>query len=141
MELEKVQRKATEVKGVEQLPYKERWERLGLFSLEKRQLRRDMTEVYQLTKVVGKVKGQRTLNTITSTAPQEHQLLLGGIHWADALLPRVLCPGTQQHQGRQAGLPAKTTVMDRRWWRKTCNWTTDLSIQVFLMSLIHLAWG
>lgn len=58
MELEKVQRKATEVKGMEQLPYKERWERLGLFSLEKRQLRRDMTEVYQLTKVVGKVKGQ-----------------------------------------------------------------------------------
>lgn len=58
VELEEVQRKATEVKGMEQLPYKERWERLGLFSLEKRQLRRDMTELYQLTKVVGKVKGQ-----------------------------------------------------------------------------------
>jgi len=30
----------------------------GPFSLEKRQLRRDTTEFYQLTKVVGKVKGQ-----------------------------------------------------------------------------------
>lgn len=52
-----MQRKAAEVKGMEQ-PYQERWERLGIFSLKKRQPRRDMTEVYQLTKVVGKVKEQ-----------------------------------------------------------------------------------
>lgn len=58
MELEKGQKKAVEVKGLEQLPFQERWERLGLLTLEKGQLRRDMTEVYQLTKAVAEVKEQ-----------------------------------------------------------------------------------
>lgn len=58
MELEKRQRKAAEIKGKEQLPFQEIWERLGLITLEKTQLRRDVTEVYQLTKAVAKVKEQ-----------------------------------------------------------------------------------
>lgn len=54
MELEKVQRKAAEVKGMEQLPHKERQKRLKLHcSLEKRQVSRDMTEICLFTKVVG----------------------------------------------------------------------------------------
>lgn len=62
-----------------------------------------------------------SLNTISSIAPQDHR--------ADVLLPRVLCPGTQQHRGRQADLPDKTMVVVRR---KTCNRTTDMSIQASL---------
>lgn len=49
IELRKVQKRATQmIRVLKQLPYEHWLEHLGLFSLEKREIRGDMTEVYKL---------------------------------------------------------------------------------------------
>uniref|UniRef100_A0A8C3SII8 Activating signal cointegrator 1 complex subunit 2 n=1 Tax=Chelydra serpentina TaxID=8475 RepID=A0A8C3SII8_CHESE len=54
--LEKVQKRATEmIRSIEWLPYEGRLIRLGLFSLEKRQLRGNMIEIYKIMTGVEKV--------------------------------------------------------------------------------------
>lgn len=94
----------------------------GTLQLDKRQMRKDITEVYQLPEVVGKVKGQSYSLILqhcnqcsTPTAPAASW----GDHQADVLLPREVCLGTQL-KGRQEGLTDRIEVMARRWWRKVC---------------------
>ena len=65
--MERVQRKATEmVRGLGHLSYEERLRELGLFSLEKRRLRGDLTVALQNLKGVYKQEGERLFTWVDS---------------------------------------------------------------------------
>uniref|UniRef100_A0A8C3SIE1 Uncharacterized protein n=1 Tax=Chelydra serpentina TaxID=8475 RepID=A0A8C3SIE1_CHESE len=75
LELEKVQKRATKMmRGVERLPYEERFIRLGLFSLEKRRLRGDMTEVYKIMTGAEKVNQEVLFTPSPNTRTRGHQM-------------------------------------------------------------------
>ncbi|CAM4577882.1 unnamed protein product [Lepidochelys olivacea] len=75
LELEKVPKRAKKIiRGMERLLYEERLIRLGLFSLEKRQLRGDMIEVYKSMTGVEKVDKEVLFITSHNTRTRGHQM-------------------------------------------------------------------
>ena len=77
VELKKVQKRATEMMtGLGHLPYEERLQHLGLFSLEKRHLRGDMTETYKIMQGMDKVDRGKlfSLSRNTRTWGPPHKL-------------------------------------------------------------------
>ena len=77
MELEKVQKRATKMMtGLGHLSYEERLQHLELFSLEKRLLRGDITEMYNIMQGVDKVDRGKLCSLSCNTRTRRHPLKL-----------------------------------------------------------------
>ena len=62
--------------GLGHLPYEERLQHLGLFSLEKRHLRGDMIETYQIMQGMGEVDRGKLFSLSRNTRTRGHPLKL-----------------------------------------------------------------
>ena len=77
VELEKVQKRVTKmITGLGHLPYEERLQRLGLFSLEKRHLREDMIEMHKIIQGMDKVERGKLFSLSHNTRTRGYPLQL-----------------------------------------------------------------
>ena len=75
--MERVQRKATKmIRGLEHLPYRDMLRELGLFNLEKRRLRGDLTATFQYLKRGHKQEGSRLFGSIDKSRTRGNGLRL-----------------------------------------------------------------
>ena len=75
--MERVQRKATKmIRGLEPLPYRDMLRELGLFNLEKRRLRGDLTATFQYLKRGHKQEGSRLFGSIDKSRTRGNGLRL-----------------------------------------------------------------
>ena len=74
IKLERVQKRFTKMlPGLDGLSYKERLNRLGLFSLEHMRLRDDLKEVYKITRGIDKVDSQYLFPKVGESKTREHR--------------------------------------------------------------------
>eukprot|EP00061_Rhincodon_typus_P011120 g35908.t1 len=60
-------------RGLEGLNYRERLNRLGVFSLERQGLRRDLTEVYKIMRGINKMSSQGLFPRLGDSKTREHR--------------------------------------------------------------------
>ena len=74
-DIERVQRRATGlISGLARLSYEERLKETGLYTLERRQLRGDMIEMFQIMKDSDKISEDELFNRVDSDRTRAHSL-------------------------------------------------------------------
>ena len=77
--LERVQKRFTRMlPGLEGMSYKERLDKLGLFSLERRRLRGDLIEVYKIMRDIDRVDSQNLFPRVEMSNTRGHVLKVRG---------------------------------------------------------------
>ena len=75
--LEKIQRRATKlVHGFNKMPFEQRLEALGLYSLQQRRLRGDLIETYKILTGKEKINSDQLFQKATTTELRVHSLKL-----------------------------------------------------------------
>ena len=117
--LERVQRRATElIRGLEQLPYKDRLRELGLFSLEKRRLQGHLIAAFQYLKGAYKQEGSQLFTRVDNgrTRGNDFQLKEGRFRYNGEVLYYESGEVLVQAAQRGCGCPIPGVVQGQVGW-------------------------